>query len=481
MQRLDRIRFRGILFALATLGSITLGNMPAQAQDPEIGDGGSSDPYVTSLGLPPETSTISPSGVDISTGRFVGMQEVDVSVGNLSLIRTLANGVGAPHIGGFANFTHNFDITLVEHRIFIAEGRYHEGGPDFRMHVSMGGSTQMFDGWYANNQPGFAQANSSGALTTLSRTGLGTSPNVIYNYQAPDGTKVTFRPLGSNDCSTNGLRCAYPSQVTYPDGTTLYFEYEVKSPSALHGTRLRSVTSNHGFALVFEYAGTGSQWNLVTKACALNLAFTAKPSNNICPGTAVATATYGYTTYAGSPMLASVTNPVGNTSTFGYAPATPPSVGVAMSMTKPGASAPWQTVTVWNGGSFGLEVPTVGKQVFADGSSYTFGYDPAPYDRDGFSNGNAGGQMTDAYGHVTSVVYDFPAMPETSLPPRGDGSVNIGDTIFQTTPGPVEMTDPLGRVTRWDYCDPNALAAFLPGCRTAASCFRSSRSRTPEA
>ncbi len=441
-------KVRGIIVCLSALTSGLI-----FAQNPEIGE----DPYTTSLGLRPEVSTISPGGVDISTGQFLGFRETDLSIGNLSLIRTLTNGIRAPHIGAFANFTHNFDITLVEHRTYIAEGRYHEGGIDFRMHVTLGGHTQMFDGWYSNNQPGFAQVNASGPLTTLTRTGLGTSPGVIYNYQAADGTRVTFRPLGSNDCSTDALRCAYPSQLVYPDGTTLYFEYEVKTPSALHGTRLRSVTSNHGYAILFEYAGTGAQWNLVTKACALNLAITAKPTNNVCLSNAVATASYGYTTFAGSPRLLSVTDAVGGVSTFGYA-SSAQYLGGSTSMTKPGASAPWQTVSFLNETAYNVDISSVGKQVFADGNSYTYEYDSPPADRDGFSNGNAGGRMTDVFGKVTTVLYDFPAMPETTLPPRWDGTVNIGDTIFQTSPGPVSITDPLGRETRWDYCDPNAFA-----------------------
>ena len=53
-------------------------------------------------------------------------------------------------------------------------------------------------------------------------------------------------------------------------------------------TRLRSIVSNRGYAMLLEYAGA-----LVTRACVLNLAVTAKPANNVCPANAPATANYG--------------------------------------------------------------------------------------------------------------------------------------------------------------------------------------------
>ena len=34
--------------------------------------------------------------------------------------------------------------------------------------------------------------------------------------------------------------------------------------------------------------------------------------------------------------------------------------------------------------------------------------------------------------------------------------------VYQQTPGPVEITDPLGRTTTLDYCDPVPMAQLPP-------------------
>ncbi|WP_204348946.1 hypothetical protein, partial [Klebsiella pneumoniae] len=60
-------------------------------------------------------------------------------------------------------------------------------------------------------------------------------------------------------------RCAYASQIVEPDGTVLKFEYDQLPGGGVNTTRLRSVSSNRGYALLFEYSGTS-----VSKACVLN-------------------------------------------------------------------------------------------------------------------------------------------------------------------------------------------------------------------
>jgi len=73
----------------------------------------------------------------------------------------------------------------------------------------------------------------------------------------------------------------------------------------------------------------------------------------------------------------------------------------------------------------------------------------------------AGGSFSNAVG-TTTLAYDFPTRPYD--PGQGHGGVSEGGPndppspiVLQVTPGPVRVTDPLGRVTTYDYCDPNTM------------------------
>ena len=248
------------------------------------------------------------------------------------------------------------------------------------------------------------------------------------------------------------------SQVTEADGTRLTFEYDNQGGNA---TRLRSVVNNRGYALLLEYSG-----NLVVKACVLNLAQTVKPANNVCPA-GVPTATYGYTTASTSigarTHLASAVDPAGQTWSFVYNFDT-------IGFVRPGEGSPWLTNSLWyRMNDDGLYEEIVNQQNFADGSSYLYGYDETPplESCEPHIPSIAGGTYTDNLGNQTRLRYDFPIRPYD--PSQGHGQVPECDgddpppvRVHQVTPGPVEVTDPLGRITLTDYCDPTAMAGFPP-------------------
>src|SRR5204863_7187344 len=129
----------------------------------------------------------------------------------------------------------------------------------------------------------------------------------------------------------------YVSQLTDPDGTVLSFDYD--QTNGTNTTRLRSVTSSRGYALLLEYSG-----QFVTKACVLNLTLQTKPSNNVCPvpGTQAA-ATYSYTTFGGRSRLASVSDPSSAVWGFGYSGT---ASSFAMSFIRPNETSPWLINTV---------------------------------------------------------------------------------------------------------------------------------------
>jgi hypothetical protein len=437
MQMISRLT----LFAILSAGVLAT---PAFAQTTE-----------TNIAPPPERMIVSPGGVDMRSGRY-NYNETDLVIGGdtgLSLTRSMAQQV-AGHTNPFANMSHNWDILLSEKRILMQEGSYTHaaGNPDWQIEISMGGLADTFRG--DAGQTWFEQTSRSG-WAQLTYTGDRNGSGAVYTYRSGDGTEAVFRAIGSADCST-ALRCAYVSQITRADGTRLTFEYDSLGTNQ---SRLRSITSNRGYAMLFEYSGL-----LVTKACVINMTVMNKPFNNICPSNAAATSSYTYTTVTtGSGThyrLASVTDPANGVWNF-------VNTGTTVGFVRAGESTPWLTNTIQERmNDDGLIQDIVNSQSFADGTGYTYGYDETP-SVPGHLSSIAGGSYaqtsSDGHSRTTIVRYDFPQKPR---PSGGFGNVGddggLADIVWQVTPGPVEVTDPLGRITTYDYCDPSA-KANLPG------------------
>jgi hypothetical protein len=402
---------------------------------------------------PAEKFAVAPGGVDMRSGRYV-YNQTDLSIGadsgGVQLTRTLAQQV-VGHTNPFANFSHNWDVMVTEKKINLTTGimKHTVGQPDYQIEFNFGGRSQTFRAYAAASfdnvsRAGFAQI-SPVISTNATRAGAG----LVYTLVTDDGTTAVFRPMGSADCSSV-IRCAYVSDITDADGTKLTFGYD--APGGTNATRLRSVTSNRGYALLFEYAGA-----LVSKACVLNLTIAPKPANNVCPA-GVPTSIYAYENVAGETRLASATDAGGGV--WGFVNGLE-SIGFV----KPGQPAPWLTNMYTNKmNDEGLVTQIVYQQNFADGSRYDYGFFETPPVKDQLPS-IAGGTFSDAQGHTTTLRYDFPIKPHGQ---QGYGNVDGGGfneptspIVFSVTPGPVEVTDPLGRVTTSDYCDPYA-AANLP-------------------
>jgi RHS repeat-associated protein len=392
------------------------------------------------LSPPAEKYAVAPGGVDMRSGRYAYSQ-TDVDIGSLALTRTLAQPV-VGHNNPFGNFSHNWEVLISEKRINVQQSLFTHspGQPDYQVEISFGGRSQAFRSEGPN--AGFDQISRSG-FASLTVSGDKASSTALYTYRTGDGTEVVFRQIGSADCSSV-LRCAYASRIVEADGTRLDLEYD--NPGA-NATRLRSVTSSRGYALVFQYSG-----NLVVKTCVFNLAVAPKPLDNVCPA-GVPTATYAY---SGS-RLASATDASNAAWGFTYA-------GANMSFVRPGETSPWLTNTIEERmNDDGLVEEIVTEQGFADQSSYTYAFAESPPVM-GHASQIAGGSFADALGNTTTLSYGFPTRP---FPPaQGHGDVPAdgqSPTVHQVTPGPVEVTDPLGRVTTYDYCDPYLMANAPPG------------------
>ena len=311
--------------------------------------------------------------------------------------------------------------------------------------------------------------------TRLTNVGAIGATGTIYTYQATDGTIVTFRPIGTGrgDCFTTALsyQCAYPASIVEPDGTRYSFEYETSAFASGNGSRLRAVRNSSGYALVLDYAA--GVWSRVSKACLLSTSKTFAASAANCPVSGAQIASYTYASIDNNPALASATMPDGNSENFSYV-STVPNSQYEMKYFKSGYSTPWMTNRFeYSNTADGAPQPIVVFQNFADGQTYTYFYDRTPMTSDG--NGSttsyqtvSGGRYSDALGRVTAVEYDFPVTPDSFNPPRvvgvagGYPYVNYGDAVYQVTPGPARIVDPLSKATLYDYCDPNVMQNLPP-------------------
>lgn len=411
---------------------------------------------------PADHLLVTPNGVDLRSGRY-DYKATDLSIGGdgsagLQLTRLPRGGIWG-HVEPFGNFTHNFDMMIAEKLVHIEGGTYnHKSGSDYRMIVRLGDKVDTFDG-YGYIGPYFQQI-SKGGRAVLTYTGSAASGSVAYSYQAPDGTVIRFRQLGNGECSSN-LRCAYASELTYPDGTKLSFEYDSPNSGVKNMTRLRSVTSSRGYALLLEYGG--GSWHTVAKACVLNLSRRTKPADNVCPSDPIATSSY---TYIGSnePLLVTSTDATGAQASYQYGF----DDGLrTIGFIKPGEQKPWLTnsYSVSNGeeNNWSQEgtKEIVVRQALADGRSYSIRLNNAASQTEHSIYQLAGGTITDGQGHMIEAEYGYPKLPKSMIPgyspevpdelsPTGPSTW----TRYQITPGPISIKDQLGRTTTFEYCDP---------------------------
>jgi hypothetical protein len=417
------------------------------------GQGGDA-PISRTLAPPAERMAVTPGGVDMRTGRYA-FSQTDLSIGEdnetggLALTRTLGTDA-AGHASPFANFSHNYDIFL---SLKAIDQVTFGNGLGTRARIHFGGRSETFEQAGAN--PSWEQVSRSGYARLTEAGG-------VYTFATADGTVAVFR-ASMNDCST-AMSCAYVSTISYADGTRFTFDYD---PAGTPGTaRLRSVSSNRGYALKLHY-GSGADANFIASACLVNLAAAPAPAGHACPATPLAGASYGYTTLGSERRLAAATDAGAGVWSYAYAAVTD---GFTMAFTRAGEATPWLTNTVWVRPGMDSTDEVITRQSFDGGGIYSYSYVTSPQ-VEGEIPQIAGGYYIDPAGKQTTVAYGFPPRPTSLNPPRAPGTngeiggypvINPNDIIYQITPGPVSITDPLERVTTYDYCDPTAAANLPP-------------------
>lgn len=402
---------------------------------------------------PAEKFAVAPGGVDLRTGRYV-YSETDLSIGpkdgGLTFTRIMSDYSGN-RANPFGNFSHNWDIFILERGLLAEEAA---GTSDaYQTTVNYGGRALTFVGPAAG--PGFGSKSSSGrAILTLTSGGTKSSASAVFTAQLPDGSTAVFRPMGGLDCANAqrfGLayRCAYVSQLTQADGTQYSFSYAYDSGLPHNRARLTKVVSNRGYALLLE--GSGS---IVTKSCVIDLSVMTEPAGGLCPAGAPTTS---YTYTSSNTKLASVTDAAGGVHQFTYTPA---GALTDMGFIKPGQTTPWLTnrIEMIDDESWTPQ-EIVKNQTFADGQTYSYAYGGTPPTQNRPISTIIGGAYTNAMGKTVSYRYDFPVDPGSLWNCTGPGCGEeppdyFQNWVYQTTSGPTEIIDELGRTSTANYCDP---------------------------
>lgn len=237
--------------------------------------------------IPPKFVTQSPMGVDLATGNF-RYQVVDLSIGPLSLERSYVSGkAGNPPSKWFGpHWTHNFDIYVRE------------------------GSGKRFDDTYVaigRKVVTFSKGASAGTFFASKPESMSSSLEMVngaYVFTNGDGDVYVFNSSTQVESpNANFVRSQRIGSVTYANGHRLDFYYS----SGL----LSKITSNFGYAIVFEYNSSAA----VSKSCVFNQ--TAIVAGSTCAG-ANSSVSYAYTTINGALALASMTDSGGQIWGYDY-------------------------------------------------------------------------------------------------------------------------------------------------------------------
>jgi YD repeat-containing protein len=429
------------------------------AQDPEEGEQGSVSP-------PSDGWSLSPGNVDLRSGTYA-YSKTDLSLGGIELTRSPSSGVEGKH-NPFGSFDHNFEIFAVSY--LHPEGTAQEPNYRERLSVYIGGKPTTFhkvvgSSFWTN------QSYQSGAIIDNNEP--------ILTYIAPDGTKVIFASTfgGCSVTMTSGA-CAYATQIINPDGTRIDLTYDNGPSGSSNYRRLRRATNSKGYAVLFEYSSVASK-NVITKACAYNLAVAFAPTNNVCNSSAAQTTSYTYANVATRVRMATSTDVLGHVWTYSH---TDSGGTLTQSFYQPGEATAYLTNTIDDEQTpeFG-ENGKVTRQDFADGTYFTYTYALVP----GEVHGDAlaprsifGGNYSNTDGTSWGALGDIHPVP---LQNQGSGPSGGGYTVpgldiltyrYQVTPGPTNITPPNGFQSNStgpgliviDYCDRIAKQTYPDAC-----------------
>lgn len=335
----------------------------------------------TSL-APPQVYHASPTGVNFDDSRYV-YSTTDLSVGPLTLTRSYLSGPqlnGSQYFG--SNWTHNYDVWLASNCPSTTPC----------ISVVVGRTTYKFNRFGSIGSYQF-WADGTAVGTTLEFDGT------TYLFTDRQGTKYQFT-ASVPAFGSAGQRLA---SVTSANGHILTLTYD----SSNH---LKIVSSNQGYALVFDYESHG----YVSAACGFNLTLGTVGTSSTCSGATLKTA-YSYATVSGVVRLSSFTDVLGNSASVGSVDetaSTPTCViylpggacRVAFSGDSVGLAQTLGDGTVWHFAAvgdidFNNGPTTYESMTMIDPNGGTFKYAPVT----DYSTGKTSYYTIDQLGHTTNV------------------------------------------------------------------------------
>jgi YD repeat-containing protein len=234
---------------------------------------------------PPKQMTVSPLGVELTKLRFT-YKAVDLSMGPFSLERSFLGGPAVTGSNMFGpHWTHNYSAYVVE------------GFPNEldKTYLVIGRSTVHF------------MRNYYGSYDCWNPDCYGTTLQLVggaFVYTDREGNVYTFNASVNAFPPYQGRRNQRVARVDYANGHTLTYTYV--------SSRLRQISSNNGYALVFDNTASG----YVQRACAYNRAVTYVTASSTCVGAALVV-NYSYSAPS-STNLSSVVDVMGQTWGYDY-------------------------------------------------------------------------------------------------------------------------------------------------------------------
>jgi YD repeat-containing protein len=341
--------------------------------------------------IPPKNYAVTPGGLNFADGSLA-YSVTDLAIGTMKLERFYRTSRQQPNDPPFGtNFSNNFDIYVAISRRTISDPK--------RPIVHIGNKAS---GVYVISSPtGNIAANNTDAYRgNLTKVG---NKYVYVDGSDGSGTVYTF----SDTVQATGMTWASDSRkietIAFPDGRRQNFYYN-------SGGYLRLVEDSAGYAMLFDVNGSGD----VTAACAFNRSRTFVDTTSTCTGSTLK-ATYGYTITLSKPYLTSVTNSLGQVTTYTNA-------NFGMTCVKPpGFSSCTMTLSD--------HTTRIGSQTLLDGGTWT-----------------TSGMSPDVLNNP-DANYDYECANEASFTDPNN------KTTYGTFTGtsPCTLTDPLGHSTRFFF------------------------------
>jgi len=357
----------------------------------------------------PDTLAPSPGQVDLRSGTYKVNKTLlaigPAQKGAIDFRRITRSYQKYDPVGRMAQFNHNWDIRF----------RVHTNGSAGHYTSSVAVTSDELS--YSFTEAGtYETLASSAGYAVLTKTLVGS--NYYYTLQASNGTTVVSQTVAPGTI-------ALAKSVTRADGTIYTLNYDALGPSG--AARLRSVTSNAGYALLLEYTANPNAF--VSKACVINLAYTTMPANGLCPAGAHAVS-YGYSGI----VATSETDADGQVWPFASS-YVDDHTDFQEKYFLPGATAPYLTVNYGYQDSYQLAVSS---QTFSDGRTFDYGWLSVYPD----ATTELPSGLVSSYYSLNGKIYQTPFAyyrANVYVPVKVSG-------------GPSSVTDPLSRTTTYEWC-----------------------------